>query len=399
MRRLLLANLISGSATLAVFTALAAYVQQTVGATATTALFLVQTVAVIALARWILRLLPSERAGLLWGLGQVVQLLLCVLLLPVREDLALIVVYAGVVAGLGGVSAPLMLYLVGRLAEEPLRQGALTGLASGRTASLAIGPGIAAVLIPVGGVATVILVAALLYAACAALVAHTRHARLTSAGGDTQAPARGFLSTFARPDGVGRGLVPMVILWAVLALAGGAVNAVEFPVMDVLHGFSASMIGVTLAAYGVGGLVVFVLNTLNVDILHPLVPFVVLPFALLGWAFLGPAGALIGFFLTGATYSLVSGWIRYVIDREATRSGVVIVDLWAWLQQIAAGISVVVYLLFLAAFALAVSLTLLVFLMVGLFGVLGWFGVVAWRSERRAGRGSVQEPSACTDRS
>ncbi|MBM7412874.1 MFS family permease [Clavibacter michiganensis] len=367
-------------------TAVMILLQQDHGAAAVALYFLIRTVPPVLLARPIVTLVPVRLVGRFWAGSQVTLAVTMAGLAFVADDVVALLVLLGFAGVLQSVASSWLMQIAETVAGED-RRSVITAVSTGTSVAVVAGPSLGGALAFLGGLFPVFMFDAATFVAAILLVPWARATGLRASG----TPATGYRSALR---GVVRSLSPLhpagspglrslALFWILFGLFGGVLTVTETPVLSDMKAFDANEIGLTISAYGLGGLLVFIASTFFGFSTDRLACASVLVVGLALWAVFDDGVVYAAFFIIGLGYSLVNSAVRVSFGDLFATSSTPVSESWAWVNQLSLLTSVVSYLTGLIYFSLTSQPAPMLVLVVALSVVCAGCGVV-WDNRARA---------------
>lgn len=347
-RRVVVATLISQVGNWLTFTGLLQYVQTRFGSTATVGMFVAQSLPALLAARGVAQRIRPHHTHRVWLAVQIALAALSASLVAGLSTLWYLYLFFGLSALLRTVSSTLLLVLVSDWTATPAEKNStFTAMGTAGSVTLAVSPAAGGVIAAAFGDSWLFIADAVTFILGALVLAApvaVRDQRDRTRAESGAAPVGIWRQWLGRPGWDGPGITRALGVWGWFSVVGAGVNAIELPVFTLVHHFDARGFGYGLACYGVGGFVAFSISQLRPQ--WDIAPVRLAAGYTLGlaiWAYLGTAGAYVGFLTAGATYGLLSGKLRAVLDLAAKDEGIEHVALWAWVNQVVLVSNLVVY--------------------------------------------------------
>ena len=379
------------------FTAVIVQAQVQHGSSFSALVLLAQSVPALLAARGTSRRVPAHRTRQTWIAAQVALAALNLAVVPLYGSRWAVLVFVAATMLLRAVANPLFYAVLGEERDEDRRRATLTAVGAAGSFALVISPAAGGAVLAGSGMAVVLALDALTYLLAAALFAAAVGLSVPPASAAPGvAPAAGasgpgrvrvvdVLGAVRLPVPGGLRAHPALLGWVVLIALGAVLNAVQAPASFTLFAFSEADFGVVLAAFGAGGLAVFVLSTFSDRVRVPLVASAALLGAgLVLWALdVSLVASCAGFAVAGFGSAAATGAIRADVAAAAERGAVPAVSLWSWANQVVLAANLVLYGAFAALFAAGVSAVAGLVALVGLAVVLVVVAVAVVRGEAR----------------
>ena len=356
-------------------TAVMVYLQVEAGAAAVSLYFLLRTLLPYFLARFLVRTGSSRSLGAWWASSQLILAMLSVAIAIFGHDVSIILALTAIASIFQAASNPSVMAMIGILVPDEHKGRVITSVSTSTSLALVAGPAVGGLLTAVGGLPLVFAIDAATYLIAIALVPW-RGCRESSSDGAHPGTARWrvLLSFFVAPAAISRvrTIKRLVAIWIIFAILGGVLNALELPVFDQIQQLSAQEIGFVIAAFGVGGLVVFIAATFFRYAPRSLAVSLVMGAGLITWLLVDGWLIYPAFFIAGVGYSLFNSSMRARFQEAFDAARVTASDCWAWLFQINMLVSLLVFGISTIYFAAVDELLWPILLLTALTIVLGF---------------------------